>query len=40
MSAYVQICKKKKVTVIEKIVIIVLKADKEKYIVLTFVKRL
>jgi len=40
MSACVHICKKRKVTVIEKIVIIVLQEDKEKYIVLTFIKRL
>jgi len=40
MSARVQICKKRKVTIIEKIVIIVLEEDKEKYIVLTFIKRL
>jgi len=33
MSACVKICKKRKGTVIEKIVIIVLKEDKEKYIV-------
>jgi len=39
MSACVQISKKRKVTVIEKIVI-VLQEDKEKYIVLTFIKRL
>jgi hypothetical protein len=39
MSACVQNCKKRKVTVIEKIVIIVLQEDKEKYIVLTFIKR-
>jgi hypothetical protein len=39
-SAHVQICKKRKITVIEKIVIIVLKEDKEKYILLRFVKRL
>lgn len=39
-SARVQICKKRKITVIEKIVINVLKEDKEKYILLRFVKRL
>lgn len=37
-SACVQICKKRKITVIEKIVITVLKEDREKYILLRFVK--
>jgi hypothetical protein len=38
MSLCVKICKKRTVIVIKKIVIIVLKEDKVKYIVLTFVK--